>query len=108
MRFYAVAILIAVLAPVFATVHMVSIFDFMFTPYEFDIAVGDTVNWTNNDALEHTVADNNNLFYSELLQPGDSFSHTFTVAADVQYKCIIFGMEGIVNVTYNKELQDST
>ncbi|KAI8597328.1 plastocyanin [Dissophora ornata] len=101
MRFYAVAILIAVLAPVFATVHMISITDFLFTPDKLDIAVGDTVTWTNNGGVIHTaVADDRTSFSSDTLSPLESFSHTFTTAGNVPYFCTIHPfMQGSVNVT---------
>ncbi|KAI8597327.1 plastocyanin [Dissophora ornata] len=99
MRFYAVAILIAVLAPVFATVHMVSITDFLFTPRDLDIAVGDTVHWTNNGATLHTV-DNPFYFHSGPLSQGGSFHHNFTFDGNLPY----YGtnhrsMRGTIHVT---------
>ena len=101
MHFYAATILITVLAPVFAVVHMVAIKDFHFLPQEVDIALGDTVTWTNNDAVTHTVtADDHTLFDSGNLLTGESFSHTFTTVASVPYYCTIHPyMTGTVMAT---------
>ena len=88
--FYALSVIAVLLAPVFATVHMVAIKDFSFQPQEVDIMPGDQVTWTNNDSVDHTVTSNDGTsFASSDVAPGQSFSFTFMTAATVPYHCSI-------------------
>lgn len=68
-----------------AATHAVTISDFAFAPATLTIAVGDTVTWTNEDAIEHTATGAG--FDSGLLAQGASFSHTFTAAGTFDYVC---------------------
>jgi nitrite reductase (NO-forming) len=53
-----------------------------------EIAVGDTVTWTNDDAgVTHTVTAADGSFDSGFLAPGQSWSHTFTEAGEFEYLC---------------------
>jgi plastocyanin len=76
------------------TVHEVSIIDYAFEPKTIDIAVGDTVKWTNNGQMHHHVESGNpgdanagSVFDSGALNPGMTFSFTFTAAGDYPYFC---------------------
>lgn len=51
------------------------------------IGVNNTVTWTNNDSSIHTVTANDGSFDSGYLNPGDSFTHTFTTAGVYEYHC---------------------
>ncbi|KAG0043560.1 hypothetical protein BGZ83_011273 [Gryganskiella cystojenkinii] len=87
---YATSIIVALLAPVFAAIHMVTIKDFSFQPQEVDIMPGDQVTWTNNDSIDHTVtSDDGTSFASSHLAQGQSFSFTFMTAATLPYHCSI-------------------
>ena len=75
--------------------------DKAYTPNPIDIKIGDTVTWTNNDNIFHTVtsglgSDDTNSgkeFDSGLSGPtalitqGKTFSHTFATGGDFQYFC---------------------
>ncbi|KAG0046950.1 hypothetical protein BGZ83_007899 [Gryganskiella cystojenkinii] len=90
MRFFVVAILSVIVAPVFAAVQTVVIKNSSFMPQKVNINPGDQVTWTNNDSFAHTVtADVSSVFDSGNLAPGKSFSHTFATAGTVTYHCSI-------------------
>jgi plastocyanin len=76
-------------APALAASHTVSIANFAFSPASVTIAVGDTVTWTNNDQTAHTSTADNGAWDSGPLQPGASFSHSFTAAGTFSYHCAI-------------------
>jgi plastocyanin len=66
------------------------------------VEVGATVTWTNNDSIAHTVTADDNSFDSGPMQPGQTFSHTFSQAGTVPYHCSIHGaasMSGTIQVT---------
>jgi len=73
----------------------VTIFDFGFDPQVLNIKVGDTVTWTNTGQVQHTTTsgDGNTqtpsgVWDSGLLDPGESFSFTFTTPGAFDYYCI--------------------
>lgn len=73
-----------------------------FNPAMLEVKVGDTVTWTNNDTIPHTVTQkpSGSGFQSGTLQPGDSFSFTFDTAGTVDYYCEFHaGMTGQVIVS---------
>jgi plastocyanin len=70
-----------------AAATAVTIANFAFSPAEVTVKVGDTVTWTNNDSVPHTVTGAD--FDSSQLAPGATFSHTFTKAGSFDYKCMI-------------------
>ena len=65
--------------------NKVVIENFTFNPSELQIKVGETVTWTNMDSAPHTV--NSDLFNSDTLNNGDSFSFTFDKAGTYDYIC---------------------
>ena len=78
----------------------VSIANFAFDPNPVSVAVGDTVTWTNNDGVPHTVTANDGSFQSGTLQPGQSFSFTFTAPGSFAYHCEFHAnMSGQVDVS---------
>jgi amicyanin len=68
-----------------ATTHQVEIVDFTFSPATLTIAVGDTVTWTNADAVAHTATGAG--FDSGSLEQGETYSVTFTAAGTYDYLC---------------------
>lgn len=73
-----------------ATNHSVSIIDYMFSPPQLIIKVGDTVIWTNNGATAHTVtSDSGSELSSPTLSGNQVYSHTFNVAGTYNYHCSI-------------------
>jgi len=65
----------------------VSIVNFAYDPNPTTVAVGDTVTWTNNDGVPHTVTANDGSFQSGTMQPGDSYSFTFSAPGSFDYHC---------------------
>jgi plastocyanin len=75
----------------------VSIVDFAFEPASIDVAGGDTVTWTNDGSVPHTVT--GEFADSGVLEPGQTFSHTFAADGAFDYVCAIHpDMAGIVMV----------
>jgi plastocyanin len=74
-----------------------------FNPRTVTVSKGATVTWTNKDATAHTVTSDDfpdptststpppGSFTSKVLNPGDSFSHTFDKAGRFGYHCQIHG-----------------
>jgi plastocyanin len=66
------------------------------------IAPGTRVTWINRDEMPHTATANDQLWDSGLLQPGESFSFTFTGGGTFAYHCSIHGaamMSGTIVVS---------
>ena len=63
----------------------ISIENFAFSPADLKIKVGDTVTWTNNDGMQHTIKETG--FESQALSRGESYSHTFSSAGSYSYYC---------------------
>jgi len=82
-----------------------------FSPDPINVKVGGTVTWTNKDSQAHTVVsgtgstdpNKGKVFDSgltTLIQPGKTFSHTFTTAGTIPYFCQIHpAMVGKIIVT---------
>ena len=80
-----------------ATAQKVLISNFHFTPQVINVAVGDTVTWTNDDSTSHIVSVDG--VESPELFKGDSWSHTFDAKGSFDYLCTIHtSMKGTVNV----------
>jgi plastocyanin len=57
---------------------------------ELMIPLGTTVTWTNDDpTMPHTVTAADGSFDSGIMQPGDSWSHTFDKPGDLEYFCTL-------------------
>lgn len=74
-----------------ATTHEVGMAGLLFSPENLTVAAGDTVTWINDDTVPHTVTatDGPEIFESELLNPGDTFSFTFTMPGEYSYYCAV-------------------
>ncbi|MFC7045508.1 plastocyanin/azurin family copper-binding protein [Halobacteriaceae archaeon GCM10025711] len=98
-----------------------------FLPDEFEIAVGETVTWLNTGSRRHTVTayearipDGADYFasggyesemeardawissFGGVINPGETYEHTFEVAGDHHYVCLPHegvGMTGVIHVT---------
>jgi plastocyanin len=72
---------------------------FSFQPEVLKVKVGAQVTWTNDDTVAHTVTADTTSFASGNLQPGGSFSFTFTRPGTYAYHCSIHpSMHGSVVV----------
>jgi len=58
-----------------------------FNPKRIEIAPGGTVTWTNNDQLVHTVTAEDGSWDSGPIEPGKSWSHTFTQPGEFAFHC---------------------
>ena len=77
----------------------VTIKDFKFAPAEVNIKAGETVVWTNEDSVPHTVESSDKTLKSDELSKGDTYSYTFAKAGKYDYKCGIHpSMHGSVTV----------
>jgi LPXTG-motif cell wall-anchored protein len=77
----------------------VAIANFAFSPASVTIKVGDTITWTNNDAIPHTATASDGSFDTGTLKKGQSGSHTFATAGTFAYICSIHpNMHGTVVV----------
>jgi plastocyanin len=82
-----------------ATDPNVSIIDRSYQPSPITINVGETVTWTNQSLMSHTVTDVAGGFGSPVISPGESFSVTFSTPGEYLYMCTIHpGMKGTVIV----------
>jgi len=66
-----------------------------FLPSDVTVSVGDTVTWTNDSSVIHTVTSGNpddgpdGVFDSSIVMSGDTFTHTFTETGQYEYFCSI-------------------
>ncbi len=78
----------------------VAIVGFSFEPATISIDVGDTVLWINEDSARHNVTSDDDVFASDNLADGESFTHTFDEAGTFDYVCTLHsGMSGTVEVS---------
>ena len=83
---FAVAAILAV-APALSATKTVDITQAGFTPTKVTIDYGDTVTWTNKDTANHQVlADQGAFPTSPVLQPNQTYSHTFTKSGSFGYR----------------------
>ncbi len=82
-----------------AATIQVAISNYAFAPARVTVHPGDTVVWTNHDAVPHTVSALDGGFASGALAPGASFRRRFTRVGAVRYRCAIHPeMQGTVVV----------
>lgn len=79
--------------------------DYEFVPQEVVVNKGDTVVWTNEGQVEHSVTSGTDCSssgdFNSWIGPGETFSHTFTETGEHPYFCIphcAAGMTGTVTV----------
>ena len=73
--------------PARAATHELVIAKFSFGPPSLTITAGDTVRWTNLDAVLHSVTSVNGAFDSGEFGEGEAFSFTFTTPGTYDYLC---------------------
>lgn len=69
-----------------------------FVPTSITVHAGTTITWTNADIMEHTVTGNS--WDSGALQPGQTYTRTFSSIGSFDYKCTFHPgtMQGTINV----------
>ena len=65
----------------------VQIAQFKFAPAELTVSAGDTVVWTNDDALIHTTAADSGAWSSPEMRQGERFSFVASGAGRFPYHC---------------------
>jgi plastocyanin len=82
-----------------ATARTVDMPGRFFAPASLTVLSGDTVTWTNSDAVDHDVAQLGSGFDSGHIGPGGRFSFTFSQTGHYAYRCTIHAfMAGSVDV----------
>jgi plastocyanin len=78
----------------------VDIANFAFNPTPIEINVGDTITWTNQDGVPHTVTgQDRDVLQSGTIAPGATFSQTFDTAGEIAYFCEFHpNMNGVIIV----------
>ena len=77
----------ATAAPAASAPAAVKIAGFAFGPASLTIAPGQTITWTNGDAVAHTVTSDDKAWDSGTIAPGASFSVTVTQPGTYAYHC---------------------
>ena len=70
----------------------VKISNFTFGPKAVTVKVGQTITWTNDDDIPHTVVATDKSFRSKVLDSGQSFSFTVTKPGAIAYFCSLHPM----------------
>ncbi|HEY1293598.1 MAG TPA: plastocyanin/azurin family copper-binding protein [Chloroflexota bacterium] len=76
----------------------VDVKNFVFAPIEIHIAPGQTVTWTNQDAIQHTITADDGSFDSGFLDQGATFTQEFDVPGAYQYFCQPHGGPGLTGM----------
>jgi plastocyanin len=58
-----------------------------FEPARVQVSAGSTVTWRNDDQVVHTVKAADGSWESPLMQPGQTYQHTFANAGQVEIIC---------------------
>jgi plastocyanin len=67
--------------------HEVKIQGFQFQPAKLQVAVGDTITWTNADGMPHTVTSKAAGVESDAIAPGGKWTYTVKSKGDIDYAC---------------------
>lgn len=93
----------------FAETHNVSIGDHYFSPQTVTITAGDRVRWTNNGSADHQVYGVGGTWDSGVLNPGDTYTKTFSTAGTFDYYDLLHTQAtGTVQVNPPSAVEDST
>ncbi|KAF9931983.1 hypothetical protein FBU30_009162 [Linnemannia zychae] len=106
MRFYAIAIVIIILALAFVIAANVAITFGAFAPAETILSAGNVVTWINKDdpaaRSRHTTTLDDGLWDSGFWNSRDAFTRPFSTPGDFPYHCKIHaGETGIVKVFFS-------
>ncbi|MBI4116532.1 cupredoxin family copper-binding protein [Candidatus Pacearchaeota archaeon] len=80
--------------------HDIKISGYAFSPKSLTVNAGDSVVWTNEDSVSHTVtSDSGSELSSSFLSKGQTYSHTFSQKGTFSYHCSPHpGMKGTIVV----------
>ena len=67
--------------------HPVAITDFTFSPAELTVSVGDSVTWTNGDALRHSTSADSGAWSSPEMARGEHYTYVAARAGQFSYRC---------------------
>jgi plastocyanin len=96
----------AAASPVADDAVPVQIANLAFDPATVTVATGETVTWSNDDSVPHTVTAEDGSFDSRILDPGGRFSWTFDQPGTVAYQCALHpDMRGEVEVSGDGPVQ---
>jgi plastocyanin len=73
---------------------VVAVLNTTFSPAELSVALGTTVVWTNEGAQPHTVASDEGIFESGVLEFGGTYEFTFHEPGEYPYHCQFHGSPG--------------
>ncbi len=92
------------------SITKVNIKDNSFNPSTLSVPVGETVEWHNQDGVQHTVtSDIQGQFDSGVLNAGKKFSNKFIIPGVYGYHCSIHpGMQGKITVTGTSAMQETS
>jgi plastocyanin len=65
----------------------VTIESMVFSPNEFKVKLGETIEWTNKDLVPHTVTSETGAFESQTIAPGAKWTYRPRKAGVFAYKC---------------------
>ena len=80
-----IALSVTAFVPAYAETFRVTIDKLEFSPKEFNVKVGDTVEWVNNDIFAHTATVRGD--WDVMIGSKKSGSLVLTKAGDVEYYC---------------------
>lgn len=82
-----------------SSANTVSMKSMAFNPSTLEVVSGTTVRWVNNDNIPYNVISDDDVFNSGAIQPGQSYSHTFSEGGTFNYHCSLYvDMTGTVIV----------
>jgi plastocyanin len=76
-----------------AETHAISIKNGKCTPAKLTLAVGDSIEITNDDNKDHRIQSDDGTFDSGKLKPGESYKFKFTKAGTFTYACTLHPRE---------------
>jgi plastocyanin len=77
-------------------VLVIEMVDDRFEPVSFSVPVRTTVEWVNRGRNWHSVAAFDGSFESGRIEPGQTFTHTFSQLGEFRYICKHHGMQGML------------
>ena len=81
------------------TLHTVEVSNFVFTPANLTIDVGDTVRWVNIQGLHNVIADDGSFTSGAASSDAWVYENVFTASGDNPYYCVVHGNAGGVGMS---------